>query len=62
MRSACALRIISGKIILFVVPKRLRAFRNYFFTGGVCSLPGGELSRSDKRGSGWRVAPDEGYR
>ena len=34
MRSACALRIISGKIILFVVPKRLRAFRNYFFTGG----------------------------
>ena len=28
-----ALAIISGKNILFVVPKRLRAFRNYFFTG-----------------------------
>jgi hypothetical protein len=34
MASACALAIISGKNILFVVPKRLRAFRNYFFTGG----------------------------
>ena len=33
MASACALAIISGKNILFVVPKRLRAFRNYFFTG-----------------------------
>ena len=35
MRSAFALRIFSGKNILFVVPKRLRAFQNYFFTGGV---------------------------
>ena len=34
MASACALAIISGKNILFVVPKRLGAFRNYFFTGG----------------------------
>ena len=40
MRSAFALRIISGKIILFVVPKRLRAFRNYFFTGGVVTENG----------------------
>ena len=34
MAAACALAMFSGKSILFVVPKRLRAFRNYFFTGG----------------------------
>ena len=39
MRSAFALRIISGKNILFVVPKRLRAFWNYFFTGGAEPSP-----------------------
>ena len=36
MRSAFALRIISGRTILnFGVQKRLRAFLNPFFTGGV---------------------------
>ena len=36
MRAAFALRIISGKIILnFGVQKRLRAFLNLIFTGGV---------------------------
>ena len=36
MRSAFALRIISGRIILnFGVQKRLRAFLNPIFTGGV---------------------------
>ncbi len=36
MRSAFALRIISGKIILnFGVQKRLRAFLNPIFTDGV---------------------------
>ena len=48
MRSAFALRIISGKFILnFGVQKRLRAFLNPIFTGGgvegngifaICSL------------------------
>ena len=31
-RSLCA--SVAERIFLFVVPKRLRAFRNYFFTGG----------------------------
>ena len=36
MRSAFALRIVSGRTILnFGVQKRLRAFLNPFFTGGV---------------------------
>ena len=36
MRTACALRIFSGRIILnFGVQKRLRAFLYPFFTGGV---------------------------
>ena len=36
MRSAFALRIFSGRTILnFGVQKRLRAFLNPFFTGGV---------------------------
>ena len=36
MASACALAMFSGKIILnFGVQKRLRAFLNPFFTGGV---------------------------
>ena len=35
MRSAFALRIISGKNILFVNRENLRIFPIYFFTGGV---------------------------
>lgn len=35
MPAACALGIKSGKNIFIAVPKRLRAFRNCFFTGGV---------------------------
>ena len=34
MPAACALGINSGKNIFIAVPKRLRAFRNCFFTGG----------------------------
>ena len=38
MASACALAMFSGKIILnFGVQKRLRAFLNPIFTGGVIS-------------------------
>ena len=34
MRAACALRIISGRIILnFAIPENLRIFRNCLFTG-----------------------------
>ena len=33
MRSALLCASIAERIFLFVVPKRLRAFRNYFFTG-----------------------------
>ena len=41
MRAAFALRIISGKIILnFGVQKRLRAFLNPIFTGGVVTENG----------------------
>ncbi len=41
MRSAFALRIISGKIILnFGVQKRLRAFLNPIFTDGVITENG----------------------
>ena len=41
MRSAFALRIISGRIILnFGVQKRLRAFLNPIFTGGVVAENG----------------------
>ena len=38
-------------IFLFVVPKRLRAFRNYFFTGGV--TPSGADAPAPPRGSLW---------
>ena len=34
MRSALFCASSAERIFLFVVPKRLRAFRNYFFTGG----------------------------
>ena len=37
MPAACALGINSGKNIFIAVPKRLRAFRNCFFTGGVAA-------------------------
>ena len=35
MPAACALGIKRGKNIFIAVPKRLQAFRNCFFTGGV---------------------------
>ena len=41
MASACALAMFSGKIILnFGVQKRLRAFLNPIFTGGVVEKNG----------------------
>ena len=41
MRAACALRIISGRIILnFAIPENLRIFRNSFFTGKAAAAHG----------------------
>ena len=34
MRTALLCAYSAERLFLFVVPKRLRAFRNYFFTGG----------------------------
>ena len=40
MPAACALGIISGKIIFnFEIAERLRTLRYLIFTGGVCLLP-----------------------
>ena len=46
MRSAFALRIISGKNILFVNRENLRIFPIYFFTGGVVEENG--ICNSDR--------------
>ena len=61
MRSAFALRIISGRTILnFGVQKRLRAFLNPIFTDGVvmengiCSAAALPTPSSRKPSAGWR--------
>ena len=45
MRSALLCASSAEGLFLFVVSKRLRAFRNYFFTGGVVTKNGSRRAR-----------------